>query len=31
MTVLSFTQVLFGSDEAWIGMRPLVHQALVGD
>jgi CubicO group peptidase (beta-lactamase class C family) len=31
MTVLFFTQVLFGSDEAWVGMRPLVYQALVGD
>ena len=30
MTVLFFTQVLFGSDDAWIGMRPLVYQALVG-
>jgi CubicO group peptidase (beta-lactamase class C family) len=29
MTVLFFTQVLFGSDDAWIGMRPLVYQALV--
>jgi hypothetical protein len=28
--VLFFTQVLFGSDDAWIGMRPLVYQALVG-
>ena len=31
MTVLFFTQVLFGSDDAWMGMRPLVYQALVGD
>jgi hypothetical protein len=31
MTVLSFTQVLFGSDDASIGMRPLVYEALVGD
>ncbi len=30
MTVLFFTQVLFGSDDAWMGMRPLVYQALVG-
>ena len=30
MTVLFFTQVLFGSDDAWVGMRPLVYQALVG-
>jgi CubicO group peptidase (beta-lactamase class C family) len=30
MTVLFFTQVLFGSDDAWLGMRPLVYQALVG-
>jgi CubicO group peptidase (beta-lactamase class C family) len=30
MTVLFFTQVLFGSDDAWIGMRRLVYQALVG-
>ena len=30
MTVLFFTQVLFGSDDVWIGMRPLVYQALVG-
>jgi CubicO group peptidase (beta-lactamase class C family) len=30
MTVLFFTQALFGSDDAWIGMRPLVYQALVG-
>jgi CubicO group peptidase (beta-lactamase class C family) len=29
MTVLFFTQVLFGSDDAWLGMRPLVYQALV--
>jgi CubicO group peptidase (beta-lactamase class C family) len=29
MTVLFFTQVLFGSDDAWMGMRPLVYQALV--
>jgi CubicO group peptidase (beta-lactamase class C family) len=29
MTVLFFTQVLFGSDDAWVGMRPLVYQALV--
>jgi hypothetical protein len=29
MTVLFFTQVLFGPDDAWIGMRPLVYQALV--
>jgi CubicO group peptidase (beta-lactamase class C family) len=29
MTVLFFTQVLFGSDDVWIGMRPLVYQALV--
>jgi CubicO group peptidase (beta-lactamase class C family) len=31
MTVLFFTQVLFGSDDAWMGMRPLVYQTLVGD
>ena len=30
MTVLFFTQVLFGSDDVWLGMRPLVYQALVG-
>jgi hypothetical protein len=30
MTVLFFTQVLFGSDDAWLGMRTLVYQALVG-
>ena len=30
MTVLFFTQVLFGSDDVWMGMRPLVYQALVG-
>jgi len=30
MTVLFFTQVFFGSDDAWVGMRPLVYQALVG-
>jgi CubicO group peptidase (beta-lactamase class C family) len=30
MTVLFFTQVLFGSDDVWVGMRPLVYQALVG-
>jgi CubicO group peptidase (beta-lactamase class C family) len=30
MTVLFFTQVLFGSDDAWMGMRTLVYQALVG-
>jgi CubicO group peptidase (beta-lactamase class C family) len=29
MTVLFFTQVLFGSDDAWMGMRPLVYQALM--
>jgi CubicO group peptidase (beta-lactamase class C family) len=29
VTVLFFTQVLFGSDDAWMGMRPLVYQALV--
>jgi CubicO group peptidase (beta-lactamase class C family) len=29
MTVLFFTQVLFGSDDCWVGMRPLVYQALV--
>ena len=29
ITVLFFTQVLFGSDDVWIGMRPLVYQALV--
>jgi CubicO group peptidase (beta-lactamase class C family) len=29
MTVLFFTQVLFGSDDAWMGMRPFVYQALV--
>ena len=31
MTVLFFTQVLFGSDDVWVGMRRLVYQALVGD
>ena len=31
MTVLFFTQVLFGPDDVWVGMRPLVYQALVGD
>jgi CubicO group peptidase (beta-lactamase class C family) len=31
MTVLFFTQVLFGSDDAWVAMRRLVYQALVGD
>jgi CubicO group peptidase (beta-lactamase class C family) len=31
LTVLFFTQVLFGSDDYWVGMRPLVYQALVGD
>jgi CubicO group peptidase (beta-lactamase class C family) len=30
MTVLFFTQVLFGSDDVWVGMRRLVYQALVG-
>jgi CubicO group peptidase (beta-lactamase class C family) len=30
MTVLFFTQVLFGSDDVWMGLRPLVYQALVG-
>jgi CubicO group peptidase (beta-lactamase class C family) len=29
MTVLFFTQVLFGSDDAWLGMRPLVYQAVI--
>jgi hypothetical protein len=28
--VLFFTQVLFGSDDVWVGMRRLVYQALVG-
>jgi CubicO group peptidase (beta-lactamase class C family) len=31
MTVLFFTQALFGSDDVWVGMRRLVYQALVGD
>jgi CubicO group peptidase (beta-lactamase class C family) len=31
VTVLFFTQVLFGSDDVWVGMRRLVYQALVGD
>jgi CubicO group peptidase (beta-lactamase class C family) len=31
MTVLFFTQVLFGSDDVWVGLRRLVYQALVGD
>ncbi|HEX5922993.1 MAG TPA: serine hydrolase domain-containing protein [Baekduia sp.] len=31
MTVLFFTQALFGSDDIWVGMRRLVYQALVGD
>ena len=31
MTVLFFTQVLFGSDDVWVAMRRLVYQALVGD
>jgi CubicO group peptidase (beta-lactamase class C family) len=30
LTVLFFTQVLFGSDDVWVGMRRLVYQALVG-
>jgi CubicO group peptidase (beta-lactamase class C family) len=30
VTVLFFTQVLFGSDDVWVGMRRLVYQALVG-
>jgi CubicO group peptidase (beta-lactamase class C family) len=30
ITVLFFTQVLFGSDDVWVGMRRLVYQALVG-
>jgi CubicO group peptidase (beta-lactamase class C family) len=29
MTVLFFTQVLFSGDDCWVGMRPLVYQALV--
>ena len=29
MTVLFFTQVLFSGDECWLGLRPLVYQALV--
>jgi CubicO group peptidase (beta-lactamase class C family) len=29
MTVLFFTQVLFGSDDVWVGMRRLLYQALV--
>jgi CubicO group peptidase (beta-lactamase class C family) len=31
MTALFFTQVLFGSDDVWVGMRRLIYQALVGD
>jgi CubicO group peptidase (beta-lactamase class C family) len=30
LTVLFFTQVLFGPDDMWVGMRRLVYQALVG-
>jgi CubicO group peptidase (beta-lactamase class C family) len=30
LTVLFFTQVLFGPDDMWVGMRPLLYQALVG-
>jgi CubicO group peptidase (beta-lactamase class C family) len=30
VTVLFFTQVLFGSDDVWVGLRRLVYQALVG-
>jgi CubicO group peptidase (beta-lactamase class C family) len=30
LTVLFFTQVLFGSDDVWVAMRRLVYQALVG-
>ena len=30
MTVLFFTQVLFGSDDVWVGLRRMVYQALVG-
>jgi CubicO group peptidase (beta-lactamase class C family) len=29
MTVLFFTQVLFSGDDCWMGLRPLVYQALV--
>jgi CubicO group peptidase (beta-lactamase class C family) len=29
LTVLFFTQVLFSGDDCWMGMRPLVYQALV--
>jgi CubicO group peptidase (beta-lactamase class C family) len=30
VTVLFFTQVLFGSDDVWVGLRRMVYQALVG-
>jgi CubicO group peptidase (beta-lactamase class C family) len=30
LTVLFFTQALFGPDDMWVAMRPLVYQALVG-
>ncbi len=30
LTVLFFTQVLFGPDEVWLAMRRLLYQALVG-
>jgi CubicO group peptidase (beta-lactamase class C family) len=30
LTVLFFTQVLFGPDDMWVGMRRLLYQALVG-
>jgi CubicO group peptidase (beta-lactamase class C family) len=29
VTVLFFTQVLFGSDDVWVGLRRMVYQALV--
>jgi CubicO group peptidase (beta-lactamase class C family) len=30
LTVLFFTQVLFGSDDVWVGMRRLLYASLVG-